>query len=110
LRALLHDHFRKTAYAVFDDDHVQEHDPGVPAPHMMGWLRFLFEAIVFERKRPAAIRPLGTTGKVPVMTEGMHAIQTLKPWQDRRTLNFRSASRNLAHGFFVWSVRSFENS
>jgi hypothetical protein len=68
------------------------------------------ETLVFERKRPAAIRPLGTTGKVPVMTEGMHAIQMMKTMAGSPDAELSSASRNLAHGFCVWSVRSFVNS
>jgi hypothetical protein len=59
------------------------------------------ETIVFERKAPAAIRPLGTTGKVPVMTEGMRAIQIAKTMAGSPDAETRSASRNLAHGFCV---------
>jgi hypothetical protein len=37
-----------------------------------------FAAVVLKRKHPAAIRPLGVTGKLPVISERMDAIQTIK--------------------------------
>jgi len=70
--------FEKPAYAVFEDDHVQEHDPERTGPACDGVDRGSSEMIVLERKRPAAIRRLGVTGKMPVMTEGMDAIQITK--------------------------------
>jgi hypothetical protein len=69
---------RKPAYKVLGDDHVQEYDPEKPRPACDGADTSRSEAIVLKRKRPAAIRPLGVTGKMPVMTERMHIIQTPK--------------------------------
>jgi hypothetical protein len=103
---------RKPAYAVFEDDHAQEHDPEKTRPACDGADTSNSETIALERKRPAAIRPLGVTGKMPVMTERMHVIQTPKTMAGSpdADLIFRSASRRLAHGFCVWSARSFVNS
>jgi hypothetical protein len=58
-----------------------------------------FKEVMLKRRRPAAIRPLGVTGKEPVIPRGWTPSKNQKPWQDRRTLSFRSASGNLAHGF-----------
>jgi hypothetical protein len=50
--------------------------------------------LVLKRKRPAAIRRLDSTGKVPViLTTRMDAIRKMKPWQDRRTLISRLDQR-----------------
>jgi hypothetical protein len=37
-----------------------------------------FKEVMLEHRRPAAIRPLGVTGKEPVIPEGMDAIQKSK--------------------------------
>jgi hypothetical protein len=37
-----------------------------------------FKEVMLKRRRPAAIRPLGVTGKEPVIPEGMDAIQKSK--------------------------------
>ena len=52
-------------------------------------------------KRPAAIRPLGITGKVPVRPERMDAIRNIKTMAGSPDADRVSASRNLAHGFCV---------
>ena len=55
-----------------------------------------------ERIRPAAIRPLDVTGKVPVITERMVAIRKITTMAGSPDADLmRSASRNLAHGFCV---------
>jgi hypothetical protein len=60
---------RKPAYAVFDIDHAQVHDPERASPACDAVDLGSSEVIALKRKRPAAIRPLDTTGKVPVMTD-----------------------------------------
>jgi hypothetical protein len=61
-------------------------------------------------ERPAAIRPLGATGKVPVTrSERMDAIlkpKTMAGSQDADAV-FGAASRRLAHGFLFCGVRLF---
>jgi len=52
------------------DDHVPEHDPGRLDTGFPNKIRL--------NKRPAAIRPLGITGKVPVRPERMDAIRNIK--------------------------------
>jgi hypothetical protein len=57
---------------------------------------------MLKTERPAAIRPLDETGKVPVTTIRMVAIRkitTMAGSPDAELM--RSASRNLAHGFCV---------
>ena len=58
-------------------------------------------------KRPAAIRPLGTTGKVPVRPERMDAIRNTKTMAGSPDADASSASRNLAHGFCVFGAPLF---
>jgi hypothetical protein len=60
---------------------------------------------------PAAIRPLGMTGKVPVTRcERMDAILKSKTMAGSPDADaMRSASRRLAHGFLFWSALSFVN-
>jgi hypothetical protein len=60
---------RKPAYAVFDIDHAQERDPERASLACDGVDLGYSETIALKRKRPAAIRPLGKTGKVPVTTD-----------------------------------------
>ncbi|WP_159008458.1 hypothetical protein [Bradyrhizobium sp. S69] len=81
------------------DDHVQELDPGKPDSG--------FANKITLNKRPAAIRPLGTTGKVPVRPERMDAIRNIKTMAGSPDADAVSASRNLAHGFCISSVRFF---
>jgi hypothetical protein len=69
------------------------------------------ELIAPNNQRPAAIRPLDTTGKVPVTTTRMVAIRKIttmagSPDADRS----RPASRNLAHGFCVLERPFFRES
>ena len=61
--------------------------------------------------RPAAIRQLGVTGKMPVLPGGMDTIQNMKTMAGSPDADHtvRSASRNLAHGFCVSGVCSFAN-
>ena len=61
--------------------------------------------------RPAAIRRLGVTGKMPVLPGRMDAIQNMKTMAGSPDADHtrRSASRNLAHGFCVSGVPSFVN-
>jgi hypothetical protein len=68
LRASLHDR-SKISVCGFDGDHGQERDPERAGPACNGADTGSSEAVALKRKRPAAIRPLGTTGKVPVMTD-----------------------------------------
>jgi hypothetical protein len=49
----------------------------LPRNWIAGRIQF-FETIMLKRERSAAIRRLGVTGKVPVTTERMDAIQTPK--------------------------------
>jgi hypothetical protein len=51
--------------------------------------------------RPAAIRPLGSTGKVPVIDDkdGRHPKHETMAGSPDADLDARSASRRLAHGF-----------
>jgi len=67
--------------------------------------------IMLDFKRPAAIRPLDLTGKVPVTTERMDAIRNIKTMAGSpdADLPIRSASRRLAHGFCFWGCHSFAN-
>jgi hypothetical protein len=58
-------------------------------------------------QRPAAIRPLGITGKVPVRPEGMDAIRNIETMAGSPDADAKSASRNLAHGFCISGVRFF---
>jgi hypothetical protein len=58
-------------------------------------------------QRPAAIRPLGITGKVPVRPERMDAIRNIKTMAGSPDADRVSASRNLAHGFCILDVRFF---
>jgi hypothetical protein len=54
------------------------------------------------QERPAAIRPLGATGKMPVRPERMDAIRHTKTMAGSPDADLKgSASRNLAHGFCV---------
>jgi hypothetical protein len=59
------------------------------------------------QERPAAIRPLGVTGKMPVRLERMDAIRNTKTMAGSPDADLRSASRNLAHGFCISGVRFF---
>jgi hypothetical protein len=68
LRASLHDR-SKTSVCGFEGDHGQERDPERACPASNGADTGSSETIALERKRPAAIRQLGATGKVPVMTD-----------------------------------------
>jgi len=67
--------------------------------------------IMLDLKRPAAIRPLDLTGKVPVTTERMAAIRNIKTMAGSpdADLPIRSAYRRLAHGFCFWGSHSFVN-
>jgi hypothetical protein len=60
---------------------------------------------------PAAIRPLGATGKVPVRPERMDAIRNMKTMAGSpdADLASRAASCHLAHGFCVLRRPSFVN-
>jgi hypothetical protein len=60
---------------------------------------------------PAAIRPLGATGKVPVRLERMDAIRNMRAMAGSpdADLASRSVSRHLAHGFCVLGRPSFVN-
>jgi hypothetical protein len=60
-----------------------------------------------QTQRPAAIRPLGITGKVPVRPERMDAIRNIKTMAGSPDADDVSASRNLAHGFCILDVRFF---
>jgi hypothetical protein len=54
-------------------------------------------------QRPAAIRPLGVTGTVPVTSERMDAIRNIKTMAGSPDADLlRSGSRHLAHGFCVF--------
>jgi hypothetical protein len=60
------------------------------------------ELITPNKSRPAAIRPLDVTGKVPVTTIRMVAIRKMTTMAGSPDADLlRSASRNLAHGFCV---------
>src|ERR1700737_3579481 len=64
-----------------------------------------FRADHAQTQRSAAIRPLGATGKVPVTSERMDAIRNTKTMAGSPDADlFRSASRNLAHGFCVFGA------
>jgi hypothetical protein len=78
---------------------VQEHD--------FGKLDTGFPNKIMLNKRPAAIRPLGITGKVPVRPERMDAIRNIKTMAGSPDAEPVSASRNLAHGFCISDVRFF---
>jgi hypothetical protein len=60
---------RKPAYAVSKAIMGKSAIRRGPAPHVTGRILSSSETIALERKRPAAIRQLGATGKVPVMTD-----------------------------------------
>jgi hypothetical protein len=60
-----------------------------------------------QTRRPAAIRPLGITGKVPVRPERMDAIRNTKTMAGSPDADRVSASRNLAHGFCISGARFF---
>jgi len=67
---------------------------------------------MLDSERPAAIRPLGATGKVPVTrSEGMDAIRNMKTMAGSPDADLanRSASGRLAHGFCSSGIRSFVN-
>jgi hypothetical protein len=98
LRAFSHDLPRTKRTPISGDDHVQEYDPGKPDSG--------FPNKIMLNKRPAAIRPLGTTGKVPVRPERMDAIRNIKTMAGSPDADAVSASRNLAHGFCI-SQRPF---
>jgi hypothetical protein len=98
LRAFSHGLPREKRTPISGDDHVQEHDPGKPDSG--------FANKITLNKRPAAIRPLGTTGKVPVRPERMDAIRNIKTMAGSPDADAVSASRNLAHGFCI-SERPF---
>jgi hypothetical protein len=66
-----------------------------------------FSEAVMLKQRPAAIRPLGTTGKVPVRPERMDAIRNIKTMAGSPDADAMSASRNLAHGFCVLGALLF---
>jgi hypothetical protein len=62
---------------------------------------------IMLKQRPAAIRPLGITGKVPVRLERMDAIRNIKTMAGSPDADRVSASRNLAHGFYVLGAPFF---
>jgi hypothetical protein len=68
---------------------------------------YRFSEAIMLKHRPAAIRPLGITGKVPVRPERMDAIRNIKTMAGSPDAETTSASRNLAHGFCVLGVLSF---
>jgi hypothetical protein len=87
---------RPSPLAAFENNHASEHE--VEKAHA-------------RTERPAAIRPLDVTGKVPVTTERMDAIRNIKTMAGSpdAELSIRSASRRLAHGFCIWRSHSFVN-
>jgi len=92
--------FRKPDFRFSKDDHAQaEHDPEKWIP--------VFRKDHAQTRRPAAIRPLGITGKVPVRPERMDAIRNIKTMAGSPDADRVSASRNLAHGFCISGVRFF---
>jgi hypothetical protein len=66
--------------------------------------------IALKRKRPAAIRPLGVTGKVPVTTERMHAIQITKTMAGSQDAQLSSSVPQSCAWFLCLGVRFFVNS
>jgi hypothetical protein len=70
LRAFLHDH-AKAGVNGFSEMVVRK-------SMIEGIGTVFFEVVMLKRRRPAAIRPLGVTGKEPVILERMDAIPRSK--------------------------------
>ncbi len=98
---------RKPAYAVFGDDHVQEHDPDRACPACDGVDTGSSELVALKRMRPAAIRRLGVTGNVPVMTERMDAIQTPKTMAGSPDADLNQRPAILRMVFVFWGRTFF---
>jgi hypothetical protein len=60
-----------------------------PRGRMIPKGHFRFSETGHAQERPAAIRPLGVTGKMPVPSKGWTPFEAQEPWQDRRTLKPR---------------------
>ena len=68
-----------------------------------------FATDMLKLKGPAAIRLLGVTGKVPVISEGMDAIQIIKTMAGSPDAEFSISVPPSCAWFLFLGVRSFEN-